>query len=480
MSLSQWRTDVEGQLFELVETAIKHPSIDPSKPHRSYIVTNGVLEEEVARTIEDYNDKLARRGGNDHLYTIVRGEMLSMFNKLEEGLWPTELRDIHTLIELYMQPNKATTVDKEKLSSILASTLLLNDTNPQQNNARIARSIASAGLLCAISSAAFARANNYVAEIDVWIIYIAHIFACIERYSLDFKTVSSSVHLGLDNIYELLNQLSDELMTRTHYVEGNPIQDPWVYQLRLTKLSSLMSIYGLWRRNREVFDSNKDNFIQNFVIDNINDICLWGEAAVPQFLAIYWYLRSVDASTSPDLLIRNMIKIVTARNDPREENINTPLFFPYYDEVYVYSHLITIEGERLTDEEIDSDFRGGSYSIEGLVHLYVRLNWKQEMKYLLPDVTRLAFLSFYPDNVWQYYLWRNETGRNYTVLPKHRLEWNDLKEEAMEHEGTDMPLHIKNDYIFSLLFYQTYHHRLRADAIRWLDHHSMDRRGWKW
>jgi len=480
ISLKQWRSDVEHQLHELVETSINHPSINPMLQHKSFIVTNGILEEEVSGIINNYNIELHRRGNGHHLDVINRGEMLSIFYKLDEGLLPTELIDIHTLLELYMYNGQSTTIDKEKFSSILISTLHLDQIDNSIQKTKLIRSIASAGLLCEISLSAFSKMNNYVAEIDTWIIYLSHVFACIECYDLDRRKVSSSINLGIDRIYDLLDNLSDELISRKHYVEGNALHDPWVYQIRMTKLISLMSIYGIWRRNREECKNDKDIFIKKFITDNMPNIYLWGEAAIPQFLAIYWYLRSVDATKTTEELIISLINHVTKCNDPREENHNIPLFYPSYDELYVLLHLTNIDGETLTNEEINTNFKGGSYSIEGLVHLLVRLNWKQEMKLLWPDVTRLAFYSFKPDELWQFYLWRNQSGKNIILLPKHRKEWEELKTEAMENDGNDIPCLIKDNYFFSLLFFQTYPHRFRADVMRWLDSKSVDRSTWKW
>ena len=47
ISLAKWRTEVSPQIDDLVVGQINHPSVDNSKHHRSYLVTNGNIVEEV-------------------------------------------------------------------------------------------------------------------------------------------------------------------------------------------------------------------------------------------------------------------------------------------------------------------------------------------------------------------------------------------------------------------------------------------------
>ncbi len=101
--------------------------------------------------------------------------------------------------------------------------------------------------------------------------------------------------------------------------------------------------------------------------------------------------------------------------------------------------------------------------------MYVRRNWKQEMKSLWPGVTRLASVSFEPKNFWDFYRWRSKDGTVKIVFPKHTQEWEKLKEASFESEGSCIPPTIKNDPILLLLFLCVYPHRMNAEIMRWLD-----------
>ena len=77
ISLAKWRDEVSAQTFDLVSLKINHPSVDSSKHHKSYLVTNGNIAEEVSRAIDDRNRTWENQNQPYlHLKTIVRGQLL--------------------------------------------------------------------------------------------------------------------------------------------------------------------------------------------------------------------------------------------------------------------------------------------------------------------------------------------------------------------------------------------------------------------
>ena len=103
ISLRKWRDEVGSQTDDLVCGQLNHPSVDTSKYHRSYFVTNGRIEEEVSRAIDDRNRAWeSRNQPYRRLETIVRGELFEKAKKLGTDLWPSELTDITTLLEMFL------------------------------------------------------------------------------------------------------------------------------------------------------------------------------------------------------------------------------------------------------------------------------------------------------------------------------------------------------------------------------------------
>ena len=462
ISLAKWRSEVNPQIDDLVYGKINHPSVDNSRHHTSYLVTNGNIEEETSRAIDDRNRDWVDRGLPYRLKTIVRGQILEKAKKLGTDLWPSELTDIKTLLEMFLESGQGV-LSKEKLTSLFESTFPLKplDNGSEPFRALCERVIASAAILCAIATSSFSKENNHVAEIEAGVLYISYVLALVERWELSETTYKDAFELATQSIYNSLGNLCDEIKEREYLIEGDPLADSYVHDVRVTWLLALMSIYALWRESKNETKNEADDFLREFCQRRWNQAYLYGEAAIPQFLAFLWYFRKINATKKPDSLLKGLISSICKRNGPRGRR---PYASPYYGPEDILPHMLGVAEEPLTDS-----FRGESYALEGLVHLYVRRNWKQEMKFLWPSVTRIMYQSFEPENFCDFYRWRNEDGKNQIVSPQHTQEWEELKALASESDGTCIPPSIKKHPMLLLLFLCVYPHRMNAEILRWLD-----------
>ena len=463
VTLHQWRENIAAQTSDLVTLQISHPSVDNSIHHRSYLVTNGRIDEEVSRAIEDRNQAWARQGLSYRLETYVRGQLFQKAKRLGTDLWPSELKDIRTLLEMYLE-NGADILNKEKLSALFESTFQLDEeTRPSNNECK--RNIASAGLLCAIAISSYSNKENHVAEIEAWVLYVAYVLALAERWNLPENIYKSEFEITTQFLYNTLGNLCTEIKERTYLVEGDPLTDSYIYKVRMTWLLGLISIYALWRCIKKEPKDEMDDFLRDFCKDKRSQLKLWGEAAIPQFLAFFWFFRKIDGTKEPDFLIYKLISKICNLNSPSN---NRFLANPYYQvEELLPHHLAPI----LIPPPVPlrDSFEGQSYALEGLVHLYVRRNWKQAMRGLWPAVTRLQFETFIPNNCCEFYRWRSENGHNNFDIPTHTQDWEELKIISSESEGACIPPTIKNHPILLLLFLCVYPHRMNAEIIRWLD-----------
>ncbi len=469
ISLKQWNDKVGSQTDNLVSGQINHPSVDTSEYHRSYLVTNGRIEEEVSRMIDDRNRAWeSQKQPYRRLETIVRGELFEKAKKLGTDLWPSELTDIRTLLEMYLENGKGI-LNKEKLSSLFESTFQLDkETAPSNNECK--RTIASAGLLCAIAISSYSGKENHVAEIEAWVLYIAYVLALVEKWDLPENIYKNEFEFATQTIYSCLENLGNEIRERENLVQGSSLEDSYVYKIRATWLLGLMSVYALWRLSKNEPKDGVDNFLRKFCKEKRSQLELWGEASIPQFLAFFWYFRKVDGTMDPDCLIREMISSICNLNKPGK---NTLFANPYYEAEDILPYILTpILGPPVTP--LDETFAGRSYVLEGLVHLFVRRNWKQTMKFLWPGVTRLTFITFKPENKWDFYRWKNKNGTRYDKYPKRTQDWEELKTISFESEGACIPLTIKEHPILLLLFLCVYPHRMNAEIIRWLDTQMKD------
>jgi hypothetical protein len=484
INLKKWRDEISSQVMDLVLGQIVHPSFDGSKPHRSYLVTNGNIEEEVTRAIDDWNRGFQQKGQSHYkLETIVRGQILEMANDLGTDLWPSELKDINTLLEIFLEDGKGI-IPKNKLSSLFETTFTFEVAEDEKEPTKTYcnRVIASASLLCAVSISNFSKENNHVAEIEAWVMYISYLLAFAERWNLQSKTYEKEFNIAQDSIYNSLSNLCDEIKDREHFVEGDPFTDPYFYRIRLTWLVALMSIYALWRMWKrqdgvEMEDTETDDFIRKFCVEKKDKLYLWGEAAISQFLAFFWYHTKINATIESDNYLYTLISLICKQNKRKKENklesevkqshkVNSVygLASPYYEVNDILPHILGI-----ADEPFIDSFQGSSYTLEGLIHLYVRRNWKQRMKILWPDITRLSYMTFEPENHWDFFRWRVKSGDHKTIMPKHTQEWEELKNMSFESEGECIPQSIKTHPILLLLFLCVYPHRMNSQIFRWLD-----------
>lgn len=467
ITLARWRNEIAPEVNDLLTGKIVHPSISDPESHRSILVTNGELAEEVARAIDDLNRFWSDRGHPEiRLETMLRGELLDRAKQAGSSLWPSELRDVRAYLEFFLLDGRRR-LPKEKLASLLASVLPLHQppvvtgNSGEPSRAELMRRISSCALLCSFATSPFSTYENHVAELEAWTIFLAYVFATAECWSLDPGSIKRHVDIVKDTICSRLESLCEELMTRKHYVEGDPLADQPVYLMRMTLLLALMSIYGLWRRQRQDEPGGQDAFIETFLRRRKHQLFLWGEAAVPQFLAIFWYWRNIDASLGPEYLLQRLVDAIAAQNDPRGRE---SLANPYFDENAVMARLLGFP-----DDHPNESSRGLSYTIDGLVSLLVRRGWKQYMKINWPAISRLSAYSFIPEELWQYYLWRSSRGTNIVASPPLTKAWADLQNEAEDDSGSSIPQLLRQDPVLFLLFLVVFPHRVRADAIRWLD-----------
>jgi hypothetical protein len=169
MTLSKWRDDLGRQLHALVHSAIVHPSLKAKRHHRSYIVINGDFEEEVLHEIDGFNRANRQAGQPERtVETIVKGQLYQAFRELQSDFWATNLHDLKTYLELFLEDGKGV-LPREKLCS------LFNDALPFETEKKkppgkdqCSRALAGCAVICAAAISAFTRAENHLAEFEAW------------------------------------------------------------------------------------------------------------------------------------------------------------------------------------------------------------------------------------------------------------------------------------------------------------------------
>jgi hypothetical protein len=452
-----WTAECLGQAIRLVEIPIVHPSIDSQLPRRVYFVTNGELEEEVRLEITHRNTDWEHRG-HPKLETVVKGQLLARFRDLHTDLWPVELVSERTLLEFFLADGNEC-LDKARFSEFLLSMLPLFD--EELNKAECSRALASTAIVTAYALSPYAERLNHVALIEGWMVYISCLVALVEKYGLEPSYWQDTLDISAFAVEQALDALCDELKKRKYLIEGEPLVDAPFYRGRVTWLAGLVSVFALWQRFRD--PSRKiENWFESFVRSHQKDLLLWGEAAVPQFLAVFWLLRQFSATMEPDSLLTSLIESICNAN---EAEFLSGLPDPYHR----LGDVVMEQFGMSEDPPTETYYKGRSYTLESLVHLLARRGWRQRLRFLWPKITRLHHAEFQVASPWEFCLWRAENGNLAITQPKMPQSWAELKDQARQVDASLIPQLFQTRPELLLAFVLVYPHRLTKDVAKFLD-----------
>lgn len=458
---------IQEQMIQLLTQKVVYPGYE-NHTHLSYLVTNGYIEEEALRAIDDINRSYPDAPGGP-LGVCAKGKLIDWAKTIQEGLWPVELRNTNTLLNIYLESGSEE-LSLEKMHTLLSTTLGLDsEVKLEWKEAEVKRSISSAALITSICLKNFSLRMNHYSVIIGWALFALYAIATCERYKLDFvKNAKPAVDLAVEEIFNKLKDLCCELNDREYYFQGEALVDSVVYRGRYTLLVSLMSIYGLWLK--ELGETAPD-FLNSFISLELAEIDFWGEGIIPQLLVYYWYIRNKDATMGPDLalikIINKLAKIKLSERIDTSKNGHI-LAGPYYkfDDVIRYRFGLPLSS---VGEDLENDTaQGYSFFIESLFHLIAKKNLKQTCKILWPEISKLISVKFEPGTKWEYCLWRSKSGKETMKKFPLRQEWDEVLKEASESEAEMIPDVLKEYKYLLLLLIVMFPYRATPSLIRYL------------
>jgi len=465
MTLVQFRA-IEGQLLDLMAQPVNLPG--PRAPrHNAYVVTNGDVGEEIRTAVRELNRAFhARKTIGKSLEIIARGELLAWAKELGSSLWPSELENVNQLLDMLVADGREI-FDIEKFHQLLTPVLGLSTQGEKAlASAGMKRRITSAAILTGVSLRNFAIAENHFAHITAWVMFCAYAIAACERYSFNYaRNAHASVQIAMAAIFNALKDLCEELRTRRNLIEGEVMADSFCYHGRLTLCVALMSVYWFWCEEVGWPNDQHRLFVHKFIPREPRNLNLWGEGALPQFLAYLWYLRATESGARPDMLLASLLRQVVQISTQKD---SIGLAAPYYSFGDVLRHEVRNPLNLREDPFQGDSFRCTSYFALALMHLFVRTNLKQHCKDIWPGLSRLLFRHFESDSVWSYCLWRTESGREITVEPELTKDWNELRNEARDVSGKGIPSPLKENKFLLLLFVLLFPYRATPHAVRFL------------
>jgi hypothetical protein len=459
---------IRPQIMALVTQPIVYPGISTNRRHRSYLVTNGEIDEEVHRAVDDLNRSFKQQGyGADALRLWSRGRLLEMATRLGSNLWPAELENLNSLLELLVHSG-GDQFPHAKFHNLLTTIYSLAPTTTRPlKRTELQRRIPSAALLTATSLRNFVLKENHWAAMTAWTMFAAYTIAALEKHRVDRVVGIASIALARVAIRDALASLCTEVENNRRIAPSGGLEIGPIYRGRATLIYALMSLYWLWCEEEGWPIGRHREFLSEWIPKDFHSSFFWGEGCVPQVLAHYWYMSRADATCRSEIALGHVLNAVTSCC-LGEAGIKFPS--PYFGfEDVLRCHLVQFL--KCSDPLQYETAHGLSYFAEPLLHLLVRTNFKTICQSLWPKISRLRFEGFRPERRWQYAIAFSDRGRQISVVPPLTKQWQELLREARDCRVDRIPPLLARDPFLLLLFVIVFPWRATAEVVRYL--------GWK-
>lgn len=462
IKLNEWQSGIQGQITQLVFTPINHPSIKSNDYHKSFLVTNGGIEEEVFSAIATFNNHWANNSKPEfHINTIVKGQLLEMAQKLKTDFIPTEVEDFKSLLEFYLDQGKGI-LNKQKFSQLLDSVFLKENLSKNETK-RIA---SSAALLCSLATFNYTNNNNHIAIIEAWTIYSASLMRFCEVNSIRKNEFQNEFDIAQSIIINSAENLLLEDGPQVDFLIGNPAYDTFVVKPRITWVIGLVCSLGIYYKLKDPENENLQAIIE-FCNQNAKYLEMYGESALPIFLSYYWFTRLNNEKEKAIEIISKLLYSITGIID------DTQMIFP--DIYYGIDEAVSLRFE--TNQKILEPHlaKRHSYILEGLVSLLVRENQKEVLRELWPSISYNYFVDFEFEKPQDFYNWNNTTGKQIDVTPNSTQAWKELVTQSESFNENLLPVLLKEALPLIPFFLIVFPQRTNKEVVKWLDSKLFDR-----
>jgi len=486
LTLAQFR-EIKPQIDELVEQPIVFPGL-PNTPHRCYLVTNGEIEEEVHRAIDDLNRGYERRGfaAQTRLELISRGMMLEWATKHSRTFWPEGFSVDDKLIKLYNE-NGRNLARLDLISDGLVDILLIGADEKLKSRADFERRQISASLFVSFAVKNYVDAGNHIALAAAYSALFTTLQCARERHQFQVSARADiTASIARETFFAALAGLAGELGDRIAELEdaereagatdavdynavfltGAPLSDHLLWRARALMSVSMMAILSIEgkRTGDLALDQRAKDAVRILTASRTIPFDIWGEGAVPQILTVIFNWHLTDPTLRANIAEYQILSSILYRlnQDPAAY-----LATPYHSaEDAIRDRIAGATGIQKGSAERDS-LPASSYFAEALFHCFVRSNLKSYAKSLWPELTKIRLVQMTPANNWDFCRWRAD-GDNETRFLGRRQEWKAIQEKAAAIDTPHIPQCLRTDPVMLLAFLVFLPHRSLGEVIRYL------------
>jgi len=457
INLKRWREEVKPEIDILIGGAIQHPEIDKAKPHVSYLVTNGEIEDNVRVEIMALNEGVWRR---TPLHYWTRGDLLNGFQQMAEGIMPKDAKTYKKLIDLIFTDGTGFP-DYSKIYDFL-SEILNVESDSHTNKEQRRRDIAAAALYAAMIAGPYRVAGNHASTVRIMTMLLSMIFYIVDKYKLEDKYWLKSYEIIWGDVYNTAKLLEHEVNTDGFDKSFTTPLDTDLIPFRKHSASSI--IYALKLSQFIVNDDDWKSLLDPSIVPKYkHSVAIWGEASFLPLMMLTLILRRVTGGEGSAInQMKTIISQMLTMNGRRSKH-KVGLVPPYYD----LDFAIKLSYGML-DVEFEDNYKYHSYYLKPVIETLVRLNQQDFLAEQWQELSFMRFDEFVPADLNDFLLWRTEKGENRTTLPKKEKSWSELIQEAESFKGDTLPPTLKRFPEFIPFFLTAFPFRLNSDIYSFL------------
>lgn len=459
ITMRDWNDSIKTEVEKLIDLQIIHPSVDKSKKHKSYLVTNGNLDDTVRIEIDNLN---SGKWKDSPLKVITGGELLKKLITISSDFAPQEAINYKGFLDLFFYSGQEM-IEEQKYSDFILDVLKIDE--ERLSKAERKRNISVAIVYTGYIISNFQKHNNHIAIIHILTLLCASILALAEKYELEEKYWKESFSLAWGMIRTSGISLQQLIETKGMIESVTSIWDGEIGEYRRYLATSYLLAIKLTEfiEGDAVWDELRD---KKFDKELGGTLIIWGESAIFPYICLDIYLNLLGTNTKSKFLKEILERIIKYNG----KHGGGELLSPYYNiNDFVRARF------NMLNEPIDEKFGGRSFFIKPIVDLLARQGAKEILQKYWREITYVDYEYFIPDELWMHFLWRcnrekNRTGESKSEFPKQTQSWKQLTKEAGTIDRAMIPKILQANPQFFPLFLLVFPHRAGlTNYIRYFD-----------
>jgi len=456
INVKGWR-QMKGEIEELVELPVRHPSVNSRTKHFSVLVTNGYINENVASRIDGMNSSLKQRRYRP-LTTWAGTELLVHFLNHTKSFLPQPLQDFHRLLG-FLTISGNGPLDKSEFDLLLRSILPISPGKIKIKKSDVIRSITASTIIIEYALTRYDQSKNHFAKIEAYTMLFCYIRATAIIHRLKEVDWRSTLNILEKAVEYCVKSLFEEIKLNKGFGQGSPLTEPIISPYRNTLLAGILSAFSIWSKlgGPSEWYRNSVKEVVKEVLKLINKTQIPSESFIPPLFLSSVFLRHNGYIKNGDQIFVELLRISILR---KQGNLNIrPLRNPYLPN----NKAILLDLGKKQESIYPESWEYETYTAFSLI--LIATNWllKQELQSMWRYISSLNFHEFVPISVYQNLLWNNREGKMVNRFLQNPQSWKMLLKEA---KGTaNLPYYFKGYENWLPYYLIVYPHRFTPSIV---------------